>query len=286
MVYTVDMKYVITGGDGFIGGHIVEATGGYSYDIKHGEDILDTKTLGLVVTDADGIFHCAAKISVPESVVKPEEYHQNNVVGMQYVLDAAKTSIKKPKVVFSSSAAVYGEYNTAVQEDAALHPASPYGQNKCDGEELLKNAGVNGVVLRYFNVYGPGQSLAYAGVITIFIQKALKGEDLIIYGNGNAVRDFIYIDDIVSANIAAMNYTTSPFEIFNIGTGIETTMKALAETIITLTKSSSKIKYEKGRPGDVVYSRADISKTQKTLGWSARVSLEDGLRKTIAAFRI
>lgn len=276
-------KYLVTGGEGFIGSRIVRNTGGEAFDLKSGKNILDETLLSQAVSGVSGMFHCAAKISVPESIQFPEMYFETNVLGTKSVIKAAeKAGIK---IVFSSSAAVYGESKIRVQEDAQLFPQSPYAENKRDGEELLRKSSIPHIALRYFNVYGPGQSPQYAGVISAFIKNALKGEDLMIFGDGKQVRDFIFVDDVVSANIAVMNYKNTFFEIFNIGTGTETNLNDLAQMIIKLTKSSSKIIYKAAREGDIVYSQADVSKAERILGWKAKVSLEEGLKKTIESFR-
>ncbi len=276
-------KYLITGGEGFIGGRIREKAGGNSYDLKSGVDILDRQKLVENSKDTLGIFHCAALISVPESFLKRDEYYRTNVEGTKSVIDVAKEN--NLKIVFSSSAAVYGEASGVVSEDFRLDPKSPYAENKRDGEELLRAHSVPSVALRYFNVYGPGQSSAYAGVITIFINKALKNEDLVIYGDGSQARDFVFVDDVAEANISAMKYENSSFEIFNIGSGTETTIGNLAEMIIKLTDSKSKIIYLPPRDGDIVYSRADVSKAKQVLGWEAKVPLEEGIFQTIAYYK-
>lgn len=276
-------KYVITGGEGFIGSKIVQAVDGFSFDIKSNHDILDKNDFIKTVEDANGIFHCAAKISVPESITVPELYFRTNVEGTKCVIESAQAA--GLKIVFSSSAAVYGESEKPVNEETALAPKSPYAENKKEGEELLKKSSTPHIALRYFNVYGPGQSSQYAGVITAFIINALKGEDLIIYGDGKQTRDFIFVDDVVKANIAAMNYPNETFEVFNIASGEKTTIKKLAETIIRLTGSSSKISFQQARLGDIVFSVADISKAKNILKWYPESSLEDGLIKTINFYR-
>lgn len=283
-MYNIKMKkYIVTGGEGFIGGKIAVKTGAISYDLKSGLDILDKNKLNKAVTNVEGIFHCAAKISVPESFQLPEEYYRNNVEGTACVIESAKKI--KSKIIFSSSAAVYGDTPLRVNEDSILNPKSPYAENKSDGEILLGKSEYGNIALRYFNVYGPGQSAQYAGVITSFILKALKNEDLLIYGDGNQVRDFVFVDDVVRANLAAMAYDTSSFQIFNIGTGVETTINTLANKIIELAKSSSKIKYMPSRVGDIVYSQADVSKAKNLLGWEAQVSLDEGLLETIEYYK-
>lgn len=276
-------KYLITGGEGFIGSKIVENTGGFSFDLKSGFDILNNDQIDSAINDKKGVFHCAAKISVPESIIEPDLYYKINVQGTRQILRAAEKV--NSKIVFSSSAAVYGESNVAVNETSNLNPKSPYAQNKLDGEDILKNSSVPHIALRYFNVYGPGQSSQYAGVITFFIQNALGGKDLVIYGDGNQIRDFVFVEDVVRANISAMNYKNNSFEVFNIGSGIKTSIRTLAETIINLTKSSSKIVHASPRPGDIVYSQADVYKAEKMLGWKAEVSLEKGLEQTILYYK-
>lgn len=276
-------KYLITGGEGFIGSRIVQETSGTPYDIKSGFNILDKELLKEVVKDVRGIFHCAAKISVSESISMPNEYHETNVGGTRFVAEAAESI--KGKIVFSSSAAVYGDTTIAVDEEFVINnPKSPYAQNKADGENILRASSVPHIALRYFNVYGPGQSPQYAGVITSFIKNALDGSDLIIYGDGNQVRDFIFVDDVVRANVIAMEYGGNSFEVFNIGSGIETSIRELAETILQLTGSTSKIVYKSSRPGDIIYSRANISKAERILKWKSEISLKDGLMETISFY--
>jgi len=272
-------NYLVTGGEGFIGSRIANATNGISFDLKSHLDILNQEKIKIAATHAKGIFHCAAKISVSESVSIPDIYYKTNVEGTRSVLKAAE--LAGSKIVFSSSAAVYGEAGSIVSEESNKNPKSPYAQNKLDGENILKTSSVPHIALRYFNVYGPGQSAEYAGVITFFILNALKGNDVIIYGDGNQIRDFIFVDDVVTANIAAMNYKNKSFEVFNIAGGVETSIKTLAETIIFLTKSSSKIVYQVPRLGDIVYSQADVSRAKDILQWQAKTSLEEGLQQTI-----
>lgn len=276
-------SYLITGGEGFIGSAIIRKTGGTPYDLKSGLDILDTEKITAAMQGVSGVFHCAAKISVPESMAMPDEYYRNNVVGTQSVTDAAMSV--GAKIVFSSSAAVYGETDSEVHEGSPLSPKSPYAQNKIDAENILKASKTPHIALRYFNAYGPGQSLQYAGVITAFILNALKGDDLVIYGNGTQVRDFIFIDDIVRANIMAMSYENSQYEMCNIGSGKETSIQELAETILRLTNASSKIVYKDPRPGDIVYSKANVAKAEALLGWKATVPLEEGLKETITYYK-
>jgi UDP-glucose 4-epimerase len=234
---------------------------------------------GEALEGKDVVFHTAAKISVPESQEKPEEYYEVNVQGTDFL---AQSKSLKTKIIFSSSAAVYGEYNRKVSEDDKLNPESNYAQNKIDGENKVSKW--NGISLRYFNVYGPGQSKEYAGVISIFIERALKGEPLIIYGDGNQERDFVYVDDVVDANIAAVSYSGSE-KVFNIGSGQSIKLRELADLIIKLCNSKSKIIFKKTRYGDLFYSCADITKAKNELNWKPKIGLKIGLKKTIEFYK-
>ena len=274
---------LVTGGAGFIGGRIKEMADAVSFDVVVGQDVLDIDALRAAARGVRGIFHCAAKISVPESFEQPELYHRINVEGTKNVITVAEEI--GAKIIFSSSAAVYGEADTRVDESHTLRPQSPYAENKRDCEELLAASSAPSVILRYFNVYGPGQSAAYAGVITAFIRAALSGEDLVIHGDGTQVRDFIYVDDVARANVIAMQAEVGNAERLNIGSGTETSLNDLAALILRLTGSQSTIRYAEPRQGDIKYSQADVSRTKEILGWEAEVSLEEGLKRTIESYR-
>lgn len=276
-------KYLVTGGEGFIGSHIVDHAGAHSHDLKSGKDILDEAGLMEAMPGREGIFHCAAKILVPESFDVPDEYYQVNVEGTASVIRAAESV--GARIVFSSSAAVYGDSTSIVSETSPLSPKSPYAENKRDAEELLAESSIPHVALRYFNIYGPRQSTAYAAVIMTFIRKALANEDIVIDGDGSQVRDFVYVEDVAAANIAAMKADIGSFQVFNIGSGVPTMIRDLAERIILLTDSSSKIVHGEPRIGDISYSLADITKAKTVLGWEPKVSLDEGLRRTIEYYR-
>lgn len=275
--------YLITGGQGFIGSKIVAATGGKSFDLRSGLDVRDRAKLAEYVWGMDAVFHCAAKISVPESFKMEKEYHSTNVEGTRALAHVAKEH--NTKVVFSSSASVYGNTGEIVTEESPTNPMSPYAQNKLDGEKILQEEGIPAVVLRYFNVYGPGQSDEYAGVIGLFIKKALKNEDILIHGDGKQTRDFVYVDDVVDANVLAAKYNKKTFNTFNIASGDSVTVLEMAEKIIELTNSNSEILFGPAREGDIYDSRVDISKARAELGWMPKVKIEDGLKKTIEYYK-
>lgn len=304
------IKVVVTGGAGFIGSHIVEywlnegaevhvidnlRSGFYSNIenlqgvIFHKGSVTDKELVFNVMENADYVHHLAALVSVPESIEKPYECIDINIIGLLNVLEAAKNYNVK-KVVFSSSAAVYGDNRELPKTINSIPaPKSPYGITKLDGEYYLnmyyKEFGLKTISLRYFNVYGPKQNpkSQYAAAIPIFITNALLNQPLTIYGDGTQTRDFIYVKDVVNANIlAAKNENATG--VFNIALGKSVTINEVAEEIINLTNSKSKIIYEPERKGDIKHSSASIKETKEELNFIPSYSLKEGLLETIRYF--
>jgi UDP-glucose 4-epimerase len=302
------MKVLVTGGAGFIGSHIVEHFQGKADEIRVLDNlrsgyrknlqglehtfiegsITDRAVVKEAVDGVDYIFHMAAMISVPESMEKPIECVEINTTGTLVVLEeAAKAGVKK--MCFSSSAANYGDNPVVPKIETMLpEPKSPYAITKLDGEyycEMFSREGKLATgVMRYFNVFGPRQDpgSAYAAAVPIFIDKAAKGETITIFGDGEQTRDFIYVKDIVAANVfLAMNDTSPGF--FNVAYGGRLTINDLAQKIIELTGSSSKIEYAAERAGDVKHSMASVEKI-KTAGFKPTSSFDQGLRATIDFF--
>ncbi len=299
-------KYLITGGAGFIGSHIAEYLSleghhvtvldnlrtGFEKNLEglHVEfikgDIRDTDLVNEVVQHTDAIFHLAALVSVPESILKLHDCIDINVLGTINLLDAAK---KNPncKVVLSSSAANYGD-NPALPKVETMfpEPMTPYAITKLDGEYYLKmyfnQFNLETVSLRYFNVFGPRQSpkSAYAAAVPIFINKALKNEPLTIYGDGLQTRDFIYVKDVVKANILASQKGN---DIYNVALGHSTSILELAEKIIDITNSKSEIQFLEERPGDIKHSKANPFKFNQ-LGFLPQYTIEQALNETIAFY--
>ena len=244
-------------------------------------DVRDPETVRDAMSGADVVFHEAANPSVQRSIDDPIESHARNVEGTLVVLEAARD--EGARVVTASSTAIYGTPETIpVPEDAEPDPSSPYGLEKLTADRYtrLYNElyGLQTVSLRYFNVYGPGQTAGdYSGVISIFLEQARAGEPITVEGDGEQTRDFVHVDDVVRANVAAAT-TDAVGEAFNVGTGHSVTINELAETIRDLTDSDSEIEHVDNRAGDVRHSRADISKATRLLDYKPEIGLEEGLR--------
>lgn len=306
------MKIVIAGGAGFIGSHLAEYWNNRNAEVNvidnlktgfeenlrglnkvkfHKISIEDKKKVNEIICGSDYVYNMAAMVSVPESIEKPEECININLHGYLNLLEASKINQVK-KIILSSSAAVYGDNPELPKKtEMKAEPKSPYGITKLDGELYSKlyeeQYALKYACLRYFNVFGPRQSTenAYAAAVPIFIKRALKNEDIIIYGNGEQTRDFIYIDDVIKANVLASEKENIT-GVFNVANGSSISILKLAELIIELVNSKSKIKFEKERAGDIKHSRASIDETKEKLGFEPDFNLNEGLLKTIEYFSI
>lgn len=296
------MNFIVTGGAGFIGSHLTKylIMKGHTVNvidnlrrgsfenlkeiknkiIFHEINILDYDKMKDVAKNADGIFHQAALGSVPDSFKEPEEYHRVNALGTENILKLAKEF--GFKVVYASSSSIYGNQEKfPIKEDAEKKPLNPYGKSKLESEHFAKkyaDLGVKVIGLRYFNVFGIGQNLNYAGVIPKFIERLVQHKPPIIYGNGNQLRNYIYVDDVVKANVLAFESKIN-HEFINIATGETISVKELADLMIRLSGLSLEPIYEKAREGDIEKSQADISLAKKLLDWEPKITLEDGLNK-------
>ena len=296
-------KYVVTGGAGFIGSHIAECLmqmghqvtvidslrTGFKKNLKglnvrfFEEDIRNKKQIDKIITNTDGIFHLAALVSVPESLLKIKECIKINTLGTLNILDAAKNN-SNCKVVLSTSAANYGDNPLSPKvETMSPDPMTPYAITKLDGEFYLKMFSdqykLPTISLRYFNVFGPRQNLksSYAAAVPIFINNALQNKTITIYGDGLQTRDFIYVKDVVKANILASKAGKGTF---NVALGHSTSVLELAQKIIELTNSKSEIQFLEERSGDIKHSKADTSKFN-ALGFKPDYSIEEALKETI-----
>ncbi|MGI0021816.1 MAG: SDR family NAD(P)-dependent oxidoreductase [Nitrososphaeraceae archaeon] len=296
------MKLVVTGGAGFIGSHIVKYLVNNGHDVVVVDnlyrgnienlkeikneidflkiDISDREKMRNVVRNADGVLHQAALTSVQESFNNKEEYQRVNVDGTENIFKLAKEY--GFKVVYASSSSVYGNPVTIpILESFERKPINPYGFTKLEDEYLAEKYSKSGaqiIGLRYFNVYGKGQTIDYAGVITKFIENITSHKPPVVYGDGTQVRDFIFVEDVAEANLVAMKSAVD-HALINIGTGVATSISELADMLIRLSGLSLKPTYDKPREGDVKASQADTKLAKKLLSWQAKTSLEDGLRK-------
>jgi len=318
------MKALITGGAGFLGSHLARAllsrgdevvvlddiSGGKEEKIHHlkkypkftfiRDSILNEGIMDILIKKCDIIFHFAAVVGVEHYVVDPYSVLNINVNGTQLVLKLAHKYDKK--VVFASSSEVYGK-NPHIpykeEDDRVLGSTKidrwSYSTSKAVGEHFCfayHKIGLSVVVLRFFNVYGPFlDSLDTGRVITIFLGQILRGKPVTVIGDGMQTRCFTYVDDIIRGILLAASNKKAEGEILNLGTNVETTIKDLAKTMIRIAKSKSKIQhvsykniYKSGYE-DIQRRVPDISKAQKILGFKAKISLEDGLAKTIDWFR-
>jgi len=294
------MNFAVTGGTGFIGSHLVKylVSEGHSVTIIdnlfRGKisnldgvqdkvhfvklDILNYEDLRNNLQNVDGIFHQAALTSVPESYQKEDEYKKVNITGTENIFKIAKEF--KIKVVYASSSSIYGDINKIpITEDFERKPTNPYGLTKLEDEYLAEKYSKSGtqiIGLRYFNVYGLGQTLDYASVITKFLENISVGKPPIIFGNGSQIRDFVFVKDVARANLVAMT-SSIDHGFFNIGTGIAISIKDLAYLMIKISKKDLEPIFDKLPEGDVESSQADITLAKKILGWEYSTKLKDGL---------
>lgn len=258
--------------------------------LKHG-DIRDLEFCKEAASGADYILHHAALASVPQSIVNPKLFQENNETGTLNMLLAAKEA-QVNRFVFASSSAIYGDSEVVpISETAPLNPKSPYALNKLMGEYyasfFYQQYGLPTIGLRYFNVFGPGQDPhgPYAAVIPLFIQAMREGKAPVIYGDGKQTRDFIFIDNVVAANLAACEASSDAFgKSFNVGTGRATSVNELVSLIKSLTHYSGDIAYKPIRNGDILDSVSDPSLSHTLLNQYEKVAFEEGIRRTVAQF--
>ncbi|MHC4914471.1 MAG: NAD-dependent epimerase/dehydratase family protein [Planctomycetota bacterium] len=302
------MKYLVTGGAGFIGSHICEEllaaghevrvldnlSSGYERNIVGLDvefvqaDVRDAEAVSAAAEEVDGIFHDAALVSVPESVEKPLENDAINVTGTLNVLLAARQRGVR-RAVLASSAAVYGnDPELPKREDMLPEPVSPYALGKVAGEYYMRVFaelyGVQTVSLRYFNVFGPRQdpSSMYSGVISKFVDVLGTGGTPTVFGDGEQTRDFVYVKDVVAANLLAMSSgRVGRGEVFNVGTGKRTSLLELIAALAAIFGREVRPTFADERAGDIRHSVSDISRARDLLGYEPRATLEEGLRALI-----
>lgn len=310
--------YLVTGGAGFIGSHLVEnllahgchvkvfdnfSTGVESnltelpksllskLDIIRG-DIRDSQALSSVMQGVGGVFHLAALVSVPMSIERPDLSFDINSRGTQLVLDIARKNGVK-RLVMASSAAVYGDnQNLPLREQELPLPLSPYGLDKLFGEQLGRLYAdvyqINVTSLRFFNVFGPRQLLdsPYSGVVSIFAKNAATNRVPTIYGNGEQTRDFVFVKDVVNALSLSMQSSLAGFQLYNVGSGREVSINNLWQVFCDISQLPNNPIYLPERAGDIKGSLADISKIKKDLGFDPSGKFKATLRETYDWLRI
>ena len=299
------MDFVITGGAGFIGSHIAKQLVNTGHNVtildnlSNGKkknlttiidkikfvngDIRDFNLLKNTLKNTDGVFHQAALASVQESFVKEQEYRDVNVGGTENILKLAKEF--NFKVVYASSSSIYGNpEKIPIKESNQKNPINPYAITKLDDENLaIKYAkmGVRVIGLRYFNVFGKGQSKEYAGVLKLFLEKIGDGLPPKINGDGLQFRDFVYVEDVVNANIMSMNSNIN-HEFFNVGTNTSITILDLAKSIIKSSGLDIEPIFGPALEGDVQKTIADIDLIKDKIGWKPTVFLEKWIEDIIS----
>jgi len=294
------MRYLVTGGCGFIGSHLAEAllekgevvivdnlSTGFEKNVPEGAefvklDISDSEKVNSISGDFDIIFHLAAQSSVIRSLEQPLVDFNSNALGTLNILEYARK--KGTKTVYASSCAGYGDaVYLPVDEMHPLKPKSPYAASKIAGEKMCEayttTFELPTMSLRFFNVYGPRQSGNSGGVISIFISRAMKSEPLKMNGDGEQFRDFVYVKDVVSSLLKA-GESPCKGEAVNIGTGKKTTVNEITESILKITKSSSEVQHGPELPGESKGIVADISMAKEVLGFEPTVDLETGIKET------
>jgi len=298
------LRILITGGAGFIGHSVAIYLKNKGFEVVVVDSLersspyalrrLNMCEVPIVNSDVmifnsyegfDVVIHAAAYVSVEESIKDPVKYFKNNVVSTAHVgFECAK---RRTKLIYLSSAAVYGEpIKIPIREDHPLNPKSPYGLSKLMGEQVLRQYAdlyeLKHVVLRLFNVYGPGQNPAYAGVIKSFIDRIKEEKPPIIYGDGTQTRDFIYVIDVAQVIEAFIERDLFNGAVYNVGSGEETSINTLAEKLMNILGKSIKPIHAPERPGDIKRSFADISKLKDAIGFTP-TPLEKGLMETLKA---
>ena len=291
------MKIIITGGAGFIGKHLVNylldkgnvitifdnfansEENSLDYFIKNGVKVIngDIRKFEEILKEAenqDVLIHLAAKISVSESILNPSETFEVNVDGTKNVLEACKRSNIK-KVIIASSAAVYGESvpKIKLKENTKTNPISPYGKSKLVMEQEIRKNNIDCIILRFFNIFGIGQTPEYAGVITKFIEMISTNKPLKIFGDGMQTRDFVSINDVVESIYDAIKNGKNGT--YNIASGKAITINELAEFMISLSRKDLEIHHISEKHGDIRYSEADISLAKSEIKYVPKLGLNE-----------
>jgi len=300
------MKFLITGGAGFLGSALANRLTNEGNqvrvldDLSTGDpralipevhlsrgDINDRPKLWTLLQDVDCVYHLAARVSVSESVLYPREYNTVNVGGTVALMEAMR-DVGVRRVVFISSGAVYGDQAAQpLREDATPNPRSPYAVSKLASEFYVRTIGglwgIETVCLRVFNAYGPGQPLpaSHAPVIPCFLRQSVQNGTIVVHGDGNQTRDYVYVDDVVNAMAAAASAPSVNRQVINVGSGQETSVRELVRQVMEVTAGSPEVVYNPRVEAGVSRMRADLSLATQKLDYLPKVSLGEGLRLTM-----
>ncbi len=300
------MRFLVTGGAGFLGAALANRLVEDGHDVWVIDDlsagdrsrldprvlftrgsVLDRPKLWTLLQGVDCVYHLAARVQVAESILYPREYNEVNVGGTVSVMEAMRDA-GVHRVVFTSSGAVYGEQaHQPVREDQLPNPQSPYAVSKLAAEYYVRTIGVlwgiETVILRIFNAYGPGQNLppSYPPVVPRFLQQALRGGSLVVFGGGAQTRDFVYVDDVVDALVAAATAPDVDRRIINVGSGRETSVNELVRLVAEAVGKEVDVIYSPAESGGVSRLCADITLARRLLGYEPKVDLREGLRRTL-----
>jgi UDP-glucose 4-epimerase len=300
------MRFLVTGGAGFLGAALANrlARDGHQVrvidDLSAGDparldervlftrgDVVDRPKLWTLLQDVDCVYHLAARVLVSESILYPREYNDVNVGGTVSVMEAMRDAGVQ-RVVFTSSGAVYGEQaHQPVREDQPPNPQSPYAVSKLAAEYYVRTIGalwgIETVVLRIFNAYGPGQNLppSHPPVVPRFLHQALRGGSLVIFGGGGQTRDFVYIGDVVEALVSAATAVDVDRRIVNVGSACDTSINDLAELVAQVVGQKVEVLHSPAESGGVSHLCADLGTARRLLNYEPQVGLDQGLRLTL-----
>ncbi len=300
------MNFLITGAAGFLGSALANrlAREGHQVrgldDLSAGDpqalspdvhftrgDINDRPKLWTMLQEVDCVYHLAARVSVPESILYPREYNASNVGGTVSLMEAMR-DVGIRRVVLASSGAIYGEQDLQpLREDRTPGPRSPYAVSKLAAEYYVRTIGglwgIETVSLRIFNAYGPCQRLpaSHPPVVPYFLRQAVRSGTLVVHGDGNQTRDYVYVDDVVSAMVAAATAPEINGLVINVGSGRETSLRALSRLILDVTGSQANVVYNAQTSGGVSRLCADLTLAGQKLNYKPAIPLEDGLRLTL-----
>lgn len=299
------MRFLITGGAGFLGAALANRLAAEGHQVRVIDDlsagdsarldravlftrgsVLDRPKMWTLLQDVDCVYHLAARVLVSESILYPREYNEVNVGGTVSVMEAMRDAGVR-RVIFTSSGAVYGEQaHQPVREDQTPNPQSPYAVSKLAAEYYVRTIGalwgIETVIMRIFNAYGPGQNLppSHPPVVPRLLQQALRGASLVVFGSGAQTRDFVYIDDVVRALVAAATADVNRC-ILNVGSGAETSINELVSRVAEAVGREVEVLLSPAESGGVSRLCADLTLARRLLGYEPRVDLREGLRLTL-----